>query len=91
MGNLLLPWWFTVWTGSCHLHRSMVEGPTLRRPCRCSTYYSFCGNAAKAGGGAAGKGIAGEIRSAVCNSWLKPIDMKEHPTFSAWVIYGVPP
>ena len=32
--------------------------------------------------------MAGEIRSAVCNNWLKPIDMKEHPTFSSWVIYG---
>ena len=53
----------------------------------CSTYYSFCGNAAKTGA-ASGKGIAGEIRSAVCNSWLKPIDMNQHPTFSSWVIYG---
>lgn len=52
-----------------------------------STYYSFCGNAAKTGA-ASGKGIAGEIRSAVCNSWLKPIDMNQHPTFSSWVIYG---
>ena len=53
----------------------------------CSTYYSFCGNAAKTGA-ASGKGIAGEIRSAVCNDWLKPIDMNQHPTFSSWVIYG---
>ena len=53
----------------------------------CSTYYSFCGNAGKNGAGT-GKGIAGEIRSAVCSTWLKPIDMREHPTFSSWVIYG---
>ena len=67
------------------------EGLALRGPVWCSTYYSFCGNAAKAGSAATGRGVAGEIRSAVCNSWLKPIDMKEHPTFSAWVIYGVVP
>ena len=60
----------------------------------CSTYYSFCGNAAATLGGgaeaAAGNSSAiGEgLRGAVCRKWLHPIGMREHPAFSSWVIYG---
>ncbi|KAK9835056.1 hypothetical protein WJX81_007542 [Elliptochloris bilobata] len=61
----------------------------------CSTYYSFCGNAAATlaeGGapaaGAAGRAIDGGLRAALCRKWLHPIGMREHPAFSSWVIYG---
>ena len=60
----------------------------------CSTYYSFCGNAAATlvGGGKAAAGnssaIGEGLRGAVCRKWLHPIGMREHPAFSSWVIYG---
>ena len=60
----------------------------------CSTYYSFCGNAAATlvGGGAAAAGnssaIGDGLRGAVCRKWLHPVGMREHPAFSSWVIYG---
>lgn len=55
--------------------------------CERSTYYSFCGNAA-AETERKNLGAAGELRSAVCGKWLRPIDLHEHPAFSSWVIYG---
>ena len=54
----------------------------------CSTYYSFCGNAAAVGSDAKSGGAVGGFRAAVCTKWLRPINMREHPAFSSWVIYG---
>lgn len=52
----------------------------------CSTYYGFCGNAV-----AQQEDLAGsELKAQVCNKWLHPIDMREHPAFATWVIYGAP-
>ena len=50
----------------------------------CSTYYSFCGNAALQPGNAR----AGAFRTAICNKWLHPVAVKAHPAFSSWVLYG---
>ena len=50
----------------------------------CSTYYGFCGNAVSQQEDLAGS----ELKAQVCNKWLHPIDMREHPAFASWVIYG---
>ncbi|KAL3147784.1 hypothetical protein ABBQ32_002515 [Trebouxia sp. C0010 RCD-2024] len=50
----------------------------------CSTYYSFCGNA----GLKQKDGSAGEFRAAMCNKWLHPVAIRDHPAFASWVLYG---
>ncbi|DBB07470.1 TPA: hypothetical protein ACH3X3_008941 [Trebouxia sp. C0006] len=50
----------------------------------CSTYYSFCGNA----GLKQKDGSAGEFRAAICNKWLHPVAIRDHPAFASWVLYG---
>lgn len=50
----------------------------------CSTYYSFCGNA----GLKQKDGSAGEFRAAICNKWLHPVAIRDHPVFASWVLYG---
>lgn len=50
----------------------------------CSTYYSFCGNA----GLKQKDGSAGEFRAAICNKWLHPVAIRDHPIFASWVLYG---
>ena len=61
---------------------SLSQGLTQAWPC--STYYGFCGTA-----GSQQEGVAGsEIKAQVCSKWLHPIDMREHPAFASWVIYG---
>lgn len=52
----------------------------------CSTYYGFCGNAGTHGEGGAGPG--GTFKAAICQRWLHPIGMSEHPMFARWAIYG---
>ena len=52
----------------------------------CSTYYSFCGNA----GLKQKDGSAGEFRAAICNKWLHPVAIRDHPAFASWVLYGRP-
>lgn len=49
----------------------------------CSSFYSFCGNAAQqeSGGGT-------EVRDAICGHWLRPVDSADHPRFSRWVLFG---
>lgn len=51
----------------------------------CSTYYSFCGNA----GLKQKDGSAGEFRAAMCNKWLHPVAIRDHPAFASWVLYGM--
>ncbi len=51
----------------------------------CSTYYSFCGNAGLKQKG----GSAGEFRAAICNKWLHPVAIRDHPAFASWVLYGM--
>lgn len=57
----------------------------------CSTYYSFCGNAAasaNAQSGLGGASAADILRASICSKWLHPVSAVRHPAFSAWVIYG---
>lgn len=57
----------------------------------CSTYYSFCGNAATAADGSGGGGSSGAyVKELVCGRWLPPVTTTEHPAFSSWVLYGEP-
>ena len=49
-----------------------------------STYYSFCGNA----GLKQKDGSPGEFRAAMCNKWLHPVAIRDHPAFASWVLYG---
>lgn len=49
----------------------------------CSTYYSFCGNAAAGAG-------RGAVKELVCGRWLPPVTTKQHPAFKSWVLYGEP-
>ena len=81
-------------TACQHSIHSPVVIASLPAPASRSTYYSFCGNAAAtlAGGAAPAAATSGSIggglRAAVCRKWLHPIGMRDHPTFSSWVIYG---
>ena len=47
----------------------------------CSTYFSFCGNAG-------GDQSAGDLRTMICNRWLRPVSSNRHPKVSGWVLYG---
>lgn len=51
----------------------------------CSSYYSFCGNAAAAKGQHLGRA---DLKTAVCGRWLAPLPAPEHPAFAGWVLYG---
>ena len=51
----------------------------------CSTFYSFCGNAAD--GGDLGAGQGGDWKAAVCHRWLQPVSVGGHSAFTRWVIY----
>ena len=56
----------------------------------CSSYYSFCGNAADGGGAAAAAGAADGLRGVVCRRLLHPVTSTSHSAFSQWVLYGEP-
>lgn len=47
----------------------------------CSTYFSFCGNAAGGNGD-------GDLRATICSRWLHPVSSEHHPGFSSWMLYG---
>ncbi|BDA40538.1 hypothetical protein COCOBI_01-1910 [Coccomyxa sp. Obi] len=75
-------------TGALSGTTSIILLNSMNLAVACSTYYSFCGNAAAVGSDAKASGAAGGFRAAVCTKWLRPINMREHPAFSSWVIYG---
>jgi len=74
-------------TGLRHVSTSVILN-ALTFAIACSTYYSFCGNAAAAGGAGDRHSPPDFFRSAVCGKWLHPVSAVRHPAFSAWVIYG---
>ena len=45
----------------------------------CSTYYSFCGNAAAGGGAQWGGGSGQSVKALVCSRWLPPVTAQERP------------
>ncbi|KAK9862826.1 hypothetical protein WJX84_007158 [Apatococcus fuscideae] len=69
-------------------HRQMVSVillNSLSLAVACSTYYSYCGNAAGQKGLSSS---ANDAKAAICGKWLHPVRSQSHPSFQKWMIYG---
>jgi len=68
---------------------SIVVLNSLTLALACSTYYSFCGNAAIVGEQRDGR-LSGEdaVRRYVCMDVLKPLPARRHSAYGSWMIYG---
>lgn len=75
--KLIDPWLHPA-SGSARQAWSIVVLNSATLALACSTYYSFCGNAA-AGAGGGGGGGGTSVRDLVCSRWLPPVTTREHP------------